>query len=317
MSAYLLEALFGIVILFAGSELLVRAAVSLSKTAKISSQVISLIIVAYGTCLPELTVSVQAASTGSPDIAVGTIIGSNICNLLLVAGLTAAISPLSTGLYLVRRDVLAMAAGTLLFAFFCFSEEITSSNGWLLLIGMAAYSWYTCRTADERAVSTPNQDGNIAGCTWCAVAYLFVGLGLLSTGADILIDGAAAIAKQLHVSEATIGLTLVAVGTSVPEIITCIIAAKRKRTDLCLASLVGGNIFNILGAMGLSAMISPLPVSRQFLHVDVWVLIGVTVVATLLIRVRKQIGRTEGAVFVALFVAYVVYQYLPLVVKPA
>lgn len=288
-----------------------RGAVAIAERFHLPTALIGLTVVAYGTSAPELVVSVQAGATGSPDIALGNVIGSNISNILLVLGMTAMISAIPVCKNTIRRDGWLMIFCTLLLFAMCADGQINRLEALVLCAGAVSYGFYAYRSAKKRPIlPAPHMLGEQKHCTICAIAYLTVGLGLLTTGADILIDGAAALARAFQVSEAVIGLTIVAIGSSAPELATSVVAAWRKKPDLSVANIIGSNIFNILGIIGISALITPLAVSSQFLGFDLYALLGISALGLMMLYTDHTLTRKEGTALVALYLAYGIYQYL-------
>ncbi len=314
MTPFILQILFGITLLVAGGELLVRGAVTVAKFFKLSTTVIGLTIVAYGTSSPEMIVSIQAAASGSPDISLGNVIGSNIGNILAILALVAIVTPLRACPDLIKRDGWIMVGVSVLLLLLCLDGEVGRLDALILLSGAAYYTYRTIQSSKLRPVlpvpeaqEVPNTEKK--ACLPCAIAYIAVGLGLLTTGADILIDGSSGLARMFGVSDAVIGLTIVAIGTSTPELITSLVAAFRKQADLSIANIIGSNIFNILGIVGVSAAITPIAVSAQFLSVDLYVMIATALIGIWMLYSKHTLSRLEGAVLLLLYIAYIVYQY--------
>jgi cation:H+ antiporter len=308
----------GLILLFIGGEGLVRGAVSFARILKIPAVVIGLTIVAYGTSTPELVVSTMAAMEGKPDIAIGNIVGSNICNILLILGLAAFISPIINNPKLAKRDGSIMIAVSVLLIGMMWDGMISRLEGGILFALIVAYTWNTFAGAKKRdtkaqAQADENVDIEIPDAhdpMWKSILFMFGGLALLVAGSNYLIEGSVAFARILGVSEAVIGLTIVAVGTSTPELVTSVIAAIKKHADIAVANVVGSNIFNIIGILGITGLISPIPVSSHFMVLDVWVMLAVAVLLTILMMTMKTLGRVTGFVGIALFTAYTVYLYM-------
>jgi cation:H+ antiporter len=308
--------LAGFVLLFGGGELLVRGAVSVSKRFGISPLLIGMTVVAWCTSAPELVVSVGAALNGQPDISVGNVVGSNIFNILGVMGAAALLSPIVVKPRELRRDTGVMIASALALALLGLTGVISRVAGAFFFMGIVFYVWYSYR-AERLRPSAPGSElhtheaEEIEGPTssWAGVAYLTVGLVMLVVGSRFLILGATEIARTFGISEAVIGLTVVAIGTSLPELATSVIAALRKHSDVAVGNVVGSNVFNILGILGITALISPISVAEQIARVDNWVMLGVSLLAAVFLLWKGRIGRVAGAGFLGLYVAYVVYLY--------
>jgi cation:H+ antiporter len=293
---YLLFAV-GLLGLFFGGEYLVRGASSIAKTYRISPMVIGLTIVGFGTSAPELLVSVQAALAGQPAIAIGNVLGSNIANILLILGLSAVIAPLILPVRKLWRDLGFMLLATAAIWAMLLDGNVSRLDGVLLLAGLGVFLAVAFLTgkADPEDALLPTPP------TWKAALMTLGGLVVLVIGARLLVDSATTIARTYGISEAVIGLTIVAVGTSLPELATSVVAALRKQTEIAVGNIVGSNIFNIFGILGLTAVIAPIPAEARFVSIDMpWVAasaIGLTVVAALLGGLPRIAG-------VALLAAY-------------
>lgn len=293
---YLLFAV-GLLGLFFGGEYLVRGASSIAKTYRISPMVIGLTIVGFGTSAPELLVSVQAALAGQPAIAIGNVLGSNIANILLILGLSAVIAPLIIPVRKLWRDLGFMLLATAVIWAMLLDGNVTRLDGGLLLVGLFVFIAVAFLTGkaepEDKLLPTPP--------IWKAALMTLAGLVVLVIGARLLVDSATTMARTYGISEAVIGLTIVAVGTSLPELATSVVAALRKQTEIAVGNIVGSNIFNIFGILGLTAVIAPIPAEARFVGVDMpWVAasaVGLTVVAALLGGLPRIAG-------VALLAAY-------------
>lgn len=296
--------LIGLTGLFFGGEALVRGSVSIARRLSISPFVIGLTIVGFGTSTPELLVSVEAALRGVPDIAIGNILGSNIANVLLIVGATAMIWPIRVQGQSLKRDVAVMlASGLFLIPLFAMAE-VGRLAGMFLVGVLGFYLVLTFLKAEKEVIDT-----EIAPVpATVLIPLLWVGLGFVALlmGARFLVDGAVSVARASGVSEAFIGLTIVAVGTSLPELATSLIAAVRRQSDIAIGNIVGSNIFNVLGILGVTAVIAPIPVADRFLTFDLPIMIAVSLVLACLLLARPQIGRPVGILFLAGYGAYVV-----------
>jgi cation:H+ antiporter len=299
--------LIGLAGLFFGGEALVRGSVAIAERMGISKLVIGLTIVGFGTSMPELLVSMNAALAGSSDIALGNVVGSNTANILLILGVSALVYPISNWDKNVRRDALvalAVAALTLILVQFAVIGRLA---GALMIGGLGLYLW-SIFAAEKLAPSqiTDESDPHRAPglSPLMAGGAVILGLILLVTGADFLVDGATSIARALGISEAVIGLTIVAVGTSLPELATSVSAALRKQSDVALGNVVGSNIFNILGILGLTAFVHPVGVGPSFASFDTPVMLAVTLLLAGLLFFAKVIDRRIGGAMVAAYVAY-------------
>ncbi|MFZ5961689.1 calcium/sodium antiporter [Thalassococcus sp. BH17M4-6] len=292
----------GLPALLGGGELLVSGAVALALRLGLSPMVIGLTLVGFGTSTPELLTSLRAASQGAPDIALGNVVGSNIANILLILGLAALIRPMAVADRAgFRRDGGWMLAAGLACALLVLLPVIGRGAGLGLLAGLAAFLWLTLRRA------TPDAPADVAGPPrplWQAALAFTAGLGLTLLGAVLLVDGATGLARDFGVSEAVIGLTLVAVGTSLPELVTSVLAARRGHGDVALGNILGSNLFNVLGILGATALAVPLPVADSIARVDVWVMLAASLALLVLGAARARIGRLPG---LALLISYGAY----------
>lgn len=305
--------LAGFVLLVAGAEALVRGAVRLAGATGLSPLVIGLTVVAYGTSAPELAASLGAALNGVPDLALGNVIGSNIANVLLILGLTALFAPLVVSRQMVRLDVPIMVGVSLLTFALAADGGIGRMDGVLLVIAGIAYSvllvWMGKRQPEE-AVS---EDIEPEPVRWARdLGLLAVGLAALVLGARWLVEGAVAVAGAFGMSELVIGLTVVAIGTSLPELATSILAAIRGQRDLAVGNIVGSSIFNLLLVLGLTAAIAPggIPVGNDVLRFDLPVMTAVALACLPIFFTGHQIARWEGALFLAYYAAYTAYLLL-------
>ena len=310
--------LLGLALLLVGAEILVRGASRLALATGMSPLVIGLTVVAFGTSAPELAVSIGAAHSGAPDIALGNVVGSNITNVLLILGVSALIAPLVVARQLIRVDVPIMVAVSVLALVFSLDGGISRVDGAILAALLAGYILLQVRLgrADPAAADTTldTVDGPPRGArAWILnIALVGGGLALLILGANWLVDSATQIARQFGLSELVIGLTVVAVGTSMPEIATSIIATIRGQRDLAVGNVVGSNIFNILGVLGVAAVVSPtgIPVSPAAVNFDIPVMIATAVACLPIFFTGHSIQRWEGAVFLGYYVAYTAYLLL-------
>lgn len=304
----------GLVTLIVGAESLVRGASRLAAAAGISPLVIGLTIVAIGTASPEIAVSLQAAAIGQGDLTLGNVLGSNIFNLLFVLGATAMIRPLVIAEQLIRLDT-PILIGISLFAYvLAMDGSLRALDGVLLLAGLVSYIgfiFYQSRRESkavqrEYAQEFGEKEARTLGHTLANILFVAIGFGLLVVGARWLVEAATEIARALGISDLVIGLTIVAIGTSLPEIATSLIAAFKRESDIAVGNAIGSNIFNLLGVLGLAAVVAPggVPVARQVLLFDFLVMLGVAFLCWPILYVDRQIQRWEGAL---LFVSYLIY----------
>ncbi len=292
--------ILGLAGLFFGGEFLVRGASAIARSFRLSPMVIGLTIVGFGTSAPEMLVSVQAALAGSPAIAIGNVVGSNIANILLILGISAVIAPLIIPVRKLWRDLGFMLLATAVIWVMLLDGNVTRLDGLLLILGLVVFLAVAFLTG--KVESEEDTSGDMP--QWKAWAYTLGGLVVLVIGARLLVDGATEIARGFGVSEAVIGLTIVAVGTSLPELATSVVAAIRKQTEIAVGNIVGSNIFNIFGILGTTALIAPIPSEARFAMVDMpWAAaaaIGLTVLAFLL----GGLPRIAGALLLATYGGY-------------
>lgn len=291
----------GLVALFFGGEYLVRGATAIARHFRLSPMVIGLTIVGFGTSAPEMLVSVQAALAGQPAIAIGNVLGSNIANILLILGISALIAPLIIPVRKLWRDLGFMLLATAVIWVMLLDGNVTRLDGTILVVGLIIF----LATAFLTGKVEPEEDlsGDIP--QWKAWAYTLGGLVVLVIGARLLVDSSTQLARAFGISEAVIGLTIVAVGTSLPELATSVIAAIRKQTEIAVGNIVGSNIFNIFAILGVTSLIHPITADPRFASIDmIWVSIaavGLTVLAVIL----GGLPRIAGAVLLAAYGAYV------------
>lgn len=305
----------GLVLLALGGELLVRGAVGMAARLGISPLLAGLTIVGFGTSTPELATSVQAAVAGSPGIAIGNVVGSNIANILFILGLSAVILPLSVNPASFNRDSLALGGSAVLATGAVLLGVIGPLSGIVLLAALVGYVWWAYKSEraahDAEAVRHEHEaeDRPVPPDTGPLVLGGMIIAGLVAAifGAGWLVDGAVVLASAAGVSESVIGLTVVAVGTSLPELIACVVAVLRKHEDVALGNIVGSNIYNLCGILGLTAMIHPIAVPAEIAAFDIWAMLGVTLLLILQLRSGWRLSRIEGAVLVALYAAYTAF----------
>jgi cation:H+ antiporter len=309
----------GLVLLVLGAEFLVRGAAKLAGALGISPLVIGLTVVAYGTSAPEMAVSVQSSFAGQADIALGNVVGSNIFNVLFILGLSAMAVPLLVARQLIRLDVPIMIGTSVLCLFFGLDGRIDRTDGIVLFIGAIAYTvfliWQSRRESGSNAGEFAQYGENqlTTPLQWLInLGLIVIGLALLVQGSRWLVDSAIAIARSIGVSELVIGLTIVAAGTSLPELATSLTASLKGERDIAVGNVVGSNIFNILAVLGLSAAMSPsgVTVSDAALRFDIPIMIAVAIACLPIFFTGNLITRWEGVVFTLYYVAYATYLIL-------
>jgi len=305
----------GLVVMVWGAELLVRGASRLATAVGISPLVVGLTVVAFGTSSPELAVSVMSAFKGQADLALGNVVGSNIFNVLLILGISALIVPLVVAQQLVRLDVPVMIGASLLILLMGMDGNIGRFDGSILFAGVIAYTVFLIRqsrregSAEVKAEYETEFGGKPASSWLKNIGLIVFGLGGLMLGSKWLVTSAVAIAEAFGVSELIIGLTIVAAGTSMPEVATSVMAAIKGERDIAVGNVVGSNIFNILSVLGLSSIVAPagITVSDAALRFDIPVMIAIAVACLPIFFVGYRISRFNGASFLFFYVAYIVY----------
>lgn len=282
----------GLVLLFFGGDLLVRGAVALAARLCVPPLLIGLTIVGFGTSMPELLVSLNAAFAGLPDIAVGNVVGSNTANILLILGLALLVAPLPTRLPGLSRDLVVMLASAGLLALVAMGGRVAGWHGLLFLALLAAYLVYGAIRG--RAQGAEDADSGSSMALWQMLGFIAAGLAALVFGADFLVDGATSLARGMGISDAVIGLTVVAVGTSLPELATSVVAAFKRQPEIAVGNVVGSNIFNILGILGLTAAITPVPVAPQMAAFDIPVMVVVSLAIAVLLTVLRRVPQWAG-----------------------
>nr|WP_186827044.1 calcium/sodium antiporter [Shimia ponticola] len=302
----------GLVILLLAGDVLVKGAVNLALRLGIPALIVSLTIVAFGTSAPELLIAISAVDDGAPGLALGNVVGSNTANILLVLGIPAMLATLDTSNCDTRKSYLYMIAATVLFIALAFTGEFQFWHGCVLLIALAFILLDQARDAHahRNTCSGPSEDeedleGADPNMPWWKISvFLILGIAGLPLGADLLVDGATAIARDFGMSEVAIGLTLVAIGTSLPELATTVVAAYRKQADVALGNVIGSNMFNLLAIIGITSLIGDIEVDKEFLQLDLWVMLGASLLLAPFVFRRWKITRVWG---VALSVLYAIY----------
>ncbi|MWD26791.1 calcium/sodium antiporter [Aquicoccus sp. SCR17] len=307
----------GLVILLLAGDALVKGAVNTSLRLGVPSLIVSLTIVAFGTSAPELLIAIQALNIGSPGIAMGNVVGSNTANILLVLGIPAMIAPLHTAGCDTRKTYIFMLAATGLFILLAQDGVFTIQSGAFLLLGLGLVLVDAFREARqhrremrEKGKDPEAEEEEVEGADpemrwWKICVFLVLGLVGLPLGADLLVDNASIIARMYGVSDSVIGLTLVAVGTSLPELATTVMAAIRRQADVALGNVIGSNMFNLLAIIGIATLIGPVPVDPQFVAFDLWVMLGASVLLAPFVFLGWNMGRRWGLVLTMLYALYV------------
>jgi cation:H+ antiporter len=308
----------GFVLLLAGGEYLVRGSVAVARRLGISPMIIGLTLVGFGTSTPELVASVNAAVKGAPGLAIGNVVGSNIANIFLVLGISALLLPIATHREAFRRDGPALLIATALLVVALVSGSVTAAMGVVGLVLLATftiYSYWSDRNSLDAVAVMHGQEADEVDMPqtglWVALGIAFGGMAGVLIGAELLVRGAIDLARAYGLSEAVIGLTLVAVGTSLPELVTSVMAAWRRHADVAFGNIVGSCLFNILGILGVTALVAPLPVPESIMLFDVWVAALAAIMLVVFAMTGWRIGRREGAVLFGAYVLYIALQMSP------
>lgn len=321
-----LQLVGGLILLMLGGELLVRGAVQVATRFGVSPLVIGLTLVGFGTSTPELVTSVQAALSGSPGIAYGNIVGSNIANILLILGVAAIITPIAVSSTALKRDSSIMVLVIVVFAIVATLVPMGLFAGLVFVAALAVYifaAFWQERglaagaledahgAAFDKSLALQEADpalkatSEIGKSAFLSIVIAVAGLALVVLGGNFLVNGAVGLARSFSISETVIGLTIVAIGTSMPELVTSVMAALRKQTEVAFGNVVGSNIYNILGIGGFTALIAPTDVPREIVRFDNLIMIGASLVLVAFAFTGRRISRREGAILVAGYAAYV------------
>jgi cation:H+ antiporter len=304
----------GIVLLIAGSEAALRGGVGMARVLRISPVLIGLLVIASATAAPELFVSLRAATAGAPDIALGDVLGDNIFMLLFALGFGALIRPMASPPKVVLRDGGAMLAGALVLVFFALKGDLTRRDGLFLFLGFIAYLVVTFftdwRRSADHSVVLSRALARSQGEPLPVVGGLFLlllGLICLVLGAVFTVDGSVALARALHLQQAFVGLTIIALGTSLPKLIAALVAIARGRTDVAVGLLIGAIVFNLLGVLGITAMVAPLAISPALASTGVYVVAAVSAGLLPLLAMRWRLSRPRGLLLTLCYVCYITF----------
>ncbi len=305
----------GLLALIVGAEVLVRGGSGLAAWLGIRPMVVGLTVVSLGTSVPELAVGIDAAVTGSPGLAVGNIVGTNLVNVLLILGLSALLIPVAFQRQTLVFDLPAMTVAALALLVLSLDGTLTRIDGLLLLAGAVAYTWALLRLSRRDAAEEPQTDGVDDEPPPRPLRHaiaLLVGMAVIVLGADLLVEGAVSGAEQLGISEAVIGLTVVAIGTSAPELVTTLLSTYRGDREIAIGNLLGSSIYNIVFVLGLTVLVAPrgVPVPDEVLTADLLLMTAVAVVCVPVFVSGARINRVEGGLFVGAYVAYLVWLVL-------
>ena len=308
-----LQIIGGFLLLLGGAEIMVRGAVALARRFGISALVIGMTVVAFGTSAPELLVSLNAALSGAPGLAVGNVVGSNIANILLILGAAGLVTPIACAAAGLRRDGAILLAGTLIFAALSFRGVVDAWSGAVLLIAFSYFLWHSYKreaAGEGGGMAGEAREAGDLGVPQAnlvvAVLMFLAGLAALLAGSELVVRGGVAAARVFGVSDAVIGLTVVAVGTSLPELAASVVAAYRGHTDVALGNVVGSNMFNVLGVIGVVAVVTPVTVEARVVDFDIWIMIGATLLLLpFMMGGLRRIGRAPALAFLILYMAYI------------
>ena len=307
----------GLVILVKGADFLVDGAVGIAQMFGISPLVIGLTVVAMGTSAPEVAASITAAAKGFGDTAIGNVYGSNIANLALIGGICAMISPIRVRAGMLRKELPVMLVSALLLLPALAVDSYLSRNESFMLLalfgGLVAYTVYIgLQQAKVSPAESEHAEEHLSkkqASLTTNIIYVVIGLAALAFGADLAIRGAVVLGKALGLSEAVIGLTIMAIGTSLPELVTCVTAARKGHDDISIGNLVGSNVFNTLLVVGAAGTINPFHVSARLIGTDYWIMIAVSVLFIAMAFFKKAITRTSGVILTSVYVIYMIYLF--------
>ena len=300
----------GLIILLLAGDALVKGAVNLSLRLGVPALIVSLTIVAFGTSAPELLISIQAIHEGAPGLALGNVVGSNSANILMVLGIPAILAVMHTSECDSKKNYNYMIAATLLFIALAYRGVYDWIAGLILLTGLTAILASAFLEARAHHRAGQDDDEDVEGAdpdlpAWRIGMFLLLGLIGLPLGADLLVDNASIIARTYGVSDTVIGLTLVAVGTSLPELATTVMAALRRQADVALGNVIGSNMFNLLAIIGVASLVGPIPVDPEFLEFDLWVMLGASILIVPFVYWKRDVTRRWGILLTLLYLAYV------------
>ena len=294
--------LLGVLLLLVGGDFLVKSAASLATKLKVSPFLIGVTVVSFGTSAPELLVSLKAAAQGSTGIAIGNIIGSNVANLALVLGLTVLIRPIEIDPKKLRLSWFVMLIASLMFYGFSQDQLLDQIDGWFFISGLLFFLTLSIRYRDSSF--TEEEIENTLKPKLIPL-YLILGAVGLYYGSELLVNNAVTIAKSFGISEFIIGISVVALGTSLPELVTSIIAILKGQSSISIGNLIGSNVFNIFAVLGITSIVNPLQADAFLISIDLPVMLGVTLLTGLFLLVSKRLGRLEGAIFLGIYLVYI------------
>lgn len=299
---------FSLVLLYLGGEGTLRGVLAIAKKFKLSNILVSAVIIGFGTSLAELTVSIEAVLTGSPDIALGNIIGSNTANILLVAALAALINPITLTKLKINRDIVVLILASTLLLFFKFIDWLNFYSGLFFILILFCYIFFSY--FDDREKISKEEDFNIQTISIIkSLSYSILGILILILGGWLLVNSSIRVAQSYGISEAVIGLTIVAVGTAIPELTTTIISSIKKNNELVIGNILGSNIFNILGILGITLMIENIPVTDEMMKKGIWEMVAATIFFIIILKYAKALSKTIALFMLTLYAIYTFYLF--------
>ena len=297
-----------LVLLYIGGEGTLRGVLAIAKKFKLSNILVSAVIIGFGTSLAELTVSIEAVITGSPDIAIGNIVGSNTANILLVAALAALINPITLTKIKINRDIVVLILASTLLLFFKFIDWLNFYSGLFFILILFCYIFYSY--FDDREKISKEEDFNIQTISIIkSLSYSILGILILILGGWLLVNSSIRVAQSYGISEAVIGLTIVAVGTAIPELTTTIISSIKKNNELVIGNILGSNIFNILGILGVTLMIENIPVTDEMMKKGIWEMVAATIFFIIILKYAKALSKTIALFMLTLYAIYTFYLF--------
>ena len=297
-----------LLLLYIGGESTLKGVLSIAKKFQLSNILVSAVIIGFGTSLAELTVSIEAVLVGSPDLALGNIVGSNTANILLVTSLAALIAPITIKHLKINRDIFVMGLAAALLLLFKYTDWLNLYTGMIFLLILISYIVFSYYEDQKNSKKNKNEtDVKSKLSLFKSILYSVVGISILIFGGWLLVTTSIMIAKNYGISETVIGLTILAVGTSIPELTTTIIASIKKHNDLVIGNILGSNIFNIFGILGITLLIEPIPVTNEMMKKGIWEMIAATLLFILILKFLKKINKIIASIMLILYANYLVY----------
>jgi len=297
-----------LLLLYIGGESTLKGVLSIAKKFQLSNILVSAVIIGFGTSLAELTVSIEAVLVGSPDLALGNIVGSNTANILLVTSLAALIAPITIKHLKINRDIFVMGLAAALLLLFKYTDWLNLFTGMIFLLILISYIVFSYYEDQKNSKKNKNEtDVKSKLSLFKSILYSVVGISILIFGGWLLVTTSIMIAKNYGISETVIGLTILAVGTSIPELTATIIASIKKHNDLVIGNILGSNIFNIFGILGITLLIEPIPVTNEMMKKGIWEMIAATLLFILILKFLKKINKIIASIMLILYANYLVY----------